>query len=148
MSLKDKTVVKRIIESYLIAFALMNVCGKETTDIFTLLFFGLAFGVLGKRAKAEFKRDIWISVVVSGLFTLLYVMGTWQNLTGGLTNKLFLAFYFGCTIVGLFCLFYGVVLFVLVNSTKLVLFEEKKSFPVRGFWITAGILFLCMILFN
>ena len=147
MSLKDKTVIKRIIESYLIAFALMNVCGKETTDIFTLLFFGLAFGLLGKRAVAEFKRDTWIGVVVSGLFTLLYVMGSWQTLTGGLTNKLFLVFYFGCTIAGLFCLFYEVVLFILVNSTKVVLFEEKKSFPVKGFWITAGILFLCMIPF-
>ena len=147
MSLKDKTVIKRIIESYLIAFSLMNVCGKETTDIFTLLFFGLAFGLLGKSAKAEFKRDKWISVIISGLFTLLYVMGTWQTLTGGLTNKLFLTFYFGCTIAGLFSLFYEVVLFILINSTKVRLFEEKKAFPLKGFWITAGILFLCMIPF-
>ena len=147
MSLKDKTIIKRIVESYLIAFALMNVCGKETTDIFTLLFFGLAFLMLGKRAKAEFKRDTWLSVLVSCLFTLFYVMGTWQTLTGGLTNKLFLVFYFGCTIAGLFCLFYEVVLFILVNSTKVVLFEEKKAFPVKGFFIASGILFLCMLPF-
>lgn len=147
MNLKDKTVIKKIIESYLIAFALMNVCGKETTDIFTLLFFGLAFWMLGRRAKAESKKDVVISAIVSGLFTLLYVMGTWQTLTGGLTNKLFLVFYFGCTIAGMFSLFYEVVLFVLVNSTKVTLFEEKRAFPVKGLWITVGILFLCMIPF-
>lgn len=147
MSLKDKTVIKRIIESYLIAFALMNVCGKETTDIFTLLFFGVAFWMLGRRAKAEAKKDVVLSVITSGLFTLFYVMGTWQTLTGGLTNKLFLVFYFGCTIAGLFSLFYEVVLFVLVNSTKVILFEGKKVFPVKWFWVTAGILFLCMIPF-
>lgn len=147
MNLRDKTVVKRIIESYLITFALMNVCGKETTDIFTILFFGLAFWMLGKRAEAESKKDVVLTTIVSALFTLLYVMGTWQTLTGGLANKLFLAFYFGCTIGGLFFLFYEVVLFILVNSTKVVLFEEKKSFPIKWFWITAGILFLCMIPF-
>ncbi len=147
MNLKDKTVIKNIIESYLITFALMNVCGKETTDIFTLLFFGLSFWMLGRRTKAESKKDVVISAIVSGLFTLLYVMGTWQTLTGGLTNKLFLVFYFGCTIAGLFLLFYEVVLFVLVNSKKVVLFEDKKTFPVKWFWITAGLLVLCMIPF-
>ena len=147
MKWKDKTPIKRIIESYLIAFALMNVCGKETTDMFTLLFFGLSYWMLGRKAKAGFKKDVIISAGVSGLFTLLYVMGTWQTLTGGLTNKLFLGFYFGCTIFGLFFLFYEIVLAVLVYSTKVVLFEEKKAFPIKGFWIVTGILFLCMVPF-
>lgn len=125
----------------------MNVCGKATTDIFTVIFFVLAFALLGKRAKAEEKKDYAISAVTSGIFTILYVLGSWQTLTGGLTNKLFLLFYFGCTITGLFSLFYEGVLFILVNSKKVMLFEEKKVFPLKWFWIAAGIIFLCMLPF-
>ena len=147
MNLKDKTLIKRIIESYLIAFALMNVCGQATTNIFTVIFFLLAFALLGKKLKAEGKKDYAISAVTSSIFTILYVLGSWQTLTGGLTNKLFLLFYFGCTIAGLFSLFYEGVLFILVNSKKVMLFEEKKVFPLKWFWIAAGIIFLCMVPF-
>ena len=65
MNLKDKTLIKRIIESYLIAFALMNVCGQATTNIFTVIFFLLAFALLGKKLKAEGKKDYAISAVTS-----------------------------------------------------------------------------------
>lgn len=134
-------------ESYLITFALMNACGRATTDIFTLIFFVVAFSLLGKKAKAQQKKDRVISVATAGVFTAFYVSGNYQALTGGLTNKMFLVFYFGCTIAGLFALFYEGVLFVLVNSTKPVLFEEKKAFPVKGFLMAVGIVFLCMVPF-
>lgn len=148
MNLRDKTGIKRILESYLIAFALTNVCGKETTDIFSLLFFGIAYVMLGKKeSSADRKRVFAVSVVMAGIFTLLLVMGNWQEMTGGLTNKLFLLFYFGASVGGLFCLFYEIVRFILVNSTKVVLFEKKKPFPVKGFFLTAAVLLLCMIPF-
>lgn len=147
MNLKGKKIIKNSIESYLIAFALMNVCGMETADIFPLLFFGLALYFLNRKAKTESGKDGVIAGTLSVLLTLLYSMGAWQDLTGGLTNKLFLAFYLGCTIAGLALLFYEVILFVLVNSTKVVLFEEKKGFPLKGFWITVGILLICMLPF-
>lgn len=147
MNLKGKKTIKKIIESYLIAFALMNVCGMETTDVFPLLFFGLAFYFLNKKDETKSGKDWLIAGILSVLFTLFYSMGSWQDLTGGLTNKLFLAFYLGCTIAGLALLFYEVILFILINSTKIVLFEEKKGFPFKGFGMAAGILFVCMIPF-
>lgn len=139
--------IKKIIGSYLIAFALMNVCGMETTDIFPILFFGLALYFLNKKEETKSGKDWLIAGILSVLFTLFYSMGSWQDLTGGLTNKLFLAFYLGCTVAGLALLFYEVILFILVNSTKIVLFEEKKGFSVKGFFAAAGFLFLCMIPF-
>lgn len=147
MNLKDRGFLKRIIESYLIAFALMNACGRKTTDMFTVLFFVTAFVLLGKKAVPQQKKDCVISGLLACVLTAFYVLGNYEALSGGLTNKLFLLFYFGCTIAGLLSLFYEGVLAVLVNSTKVSLFEEKKSFPIKGFWISAGVVFLCMVPF-
>lgn len=139
--------VKRIIESYLIAFALMNACARQTTEFFTVLFFGVAYGLLGKKAKAEQKKDCIIGGLTAGILTIFYVLGDYAALSGGLTNKLFLLFYLGCTIAGLFALFYEIILFILVHSKGVVLFLESVNFPVKGFWVATGIVFLCMVPF-
>ena len=147
MNLKDRGFWKRIFESYLIAFALMNVCGRRTTDIFTVLFFVTAFGLFGKKAGVKQKKDCIISVTLSAILTAFCVLGNYEALSGGLSNKLFLLFYIGCTIAGLIFLFYEGILAVLVNSTKINLFEEKKKFPVKGFLIGIVVLFLGMVPF-
>ena len=73
MRLADKKTVKRILESYLIAFALMNVCGRKTTDVFTVIFFVVAYILLGKRVQNASKRDSLIGILTAGLFTAFYV---------------------------------------------------------------------------
>ena len=147
MNLKDREFWKRIIESYLIAFALMNACGRKTTDIFTVIFFVSAFILLGKREHVQQKKDFLISAGLSGMLTAFYVLGNYEALSGGLSNKLFLVFYLGCTIVGLLFLFYEGTLIFLLSSTKVILFEEKKRFPLRGFLIGTGVVFMCMVPF-
>ena len=147
MNLKDREFWKRIIDSYLIAFALMNACDRKTTDVFTVIFFVSAFMLLGKKVQVQQKKDFWISAGLSCILTAFYVFGNYEALSGGLSNKLFLLFYLGCTIAGLLLLFYEGTLAVLVNSTKINLFEEKKKFPVKGFLIGTGIVFVCMVPF-
>ena len=147
MRLADKKTVKRILESYLIAFALMNVCGRKTTDVFTVIFFVVAYILLGKRVQNASKRDSLIGILTAGLFTAFYVLGNWEALTGGLTNKLFLAFYFGCTLLGLASLFYEGILCVLVNSSNIIIFDGKRDFPIKGFLLSAVLIFLCMLPF-
>lgn len=137
----------KLLESYLIAFALINACGRRTTDIFTVIFFAAVYVLLKKMPQVQLKKDCVISAVCAGIFTLCYVLGNKEALSGGLTNKLFLFFYMGCTIAGLLCLFYRIGLWVLVNSTRLAVLEEKKAFPVKMFFLFAGILFLCMVPF-
>lgn len=134
-----------LLESFFITFAMMNACGRRTTDIFTVIFFAVAYILLKKIPTAEHKKDSIIAAVCAGIFTLFYVLGNWEALTGGLTNKLFLLFYFGCTIIGLLCLFYRCMLWLLTNSTKVKLFEEEKKFPVRMWLLISLGLFLCMI---
>ena len=147
-----------IIESYFIAFALMNACGRSTTDFFTVLFFGAAYFFLSHKKEyirkqnvaAEqvlIKKDKWISRICAGIFTLLYVLGNKEALTGGLSNKLFLAFYMVCTFVGLFCLFYETVQFILAGSTNIKVFENHKTFSNKMFCGMTGIVFLCMLPF-
>lgn len=135
----------RLLESYFIAFAIMNACGRRTTDVFTVLFFVLAYALLKRFPAVEQKKDSIIAAVCSGMFTLFYVLGNMEALSGGLTNKLFLVFYFGCTIIGLLCLFYRCMVWILVNSTKVKLFEEGKKFPVKMWLLLSALLFLCMI---
>lgn len=147
MNLKDREFWKRIIESYLIAFALMNVCDRKTTDVFTVIFFALAFVLLGKKEQVQQKKDFWISAGLSGILTTFYVLGDYESLSGGLSNKLFLLFYLGCTTAGLLFLFYEGTLAVLVNSTRINLFEEKKKFPLKGFLFGSVIIFVCMVPF-
>ncbi len=147
MNLKDRGFWKRILESYLIAFALMNACGRKTTDLFTVLFFVTAYGLLGKKTAAREKKDCVISGALSCILTAFCVLGNYEALSGGLSNKLFLLFYLGCTIVGLLLLFYEGVLAVLVNSAKVCLFEGKKAFPLKGFVVGSVVIFLCMVPF-
>ncbi len=137
----------RLVESYLIAFALMNACGRRTTDIFTVIFFVAVYVLLKKMPQTQLKNDLIIAKVCAGIFTMCYVLGNKEALSGGLTNRLFLIFYLGCTIVGLFFLFYRCVLWVLVNSTKVRAFEQEKSFSVKSWLGGSGILFLCMVPF-
>jgi len=137
----------RLLESYLITFALMNACGRRTTDIFTVVFFLTAYMLLKKMPGIQLKKDSIIAVACAGIFTLCYVLGNKESLSGGLTNKLFLLFYLGCTIVGLFFLFYRCVLLVLTNSTKVKIFEETKTFSFKLFFLFSGMLFLCMVPF-
>lgn len=147
MNLKDSKFWKRIIESYLIAFALMNACGRRTTDVFTVIFFVATFVLLDKKRQAQCKKDFWISAGLSGILTTFYVLGNYEALSGGLSNKLFLLFYLGCTIAGLLFLAYEGTLAVLINSTKVNLFEEKKKFPLKGFLLGTGVVFMCMVPF-
>ena len=137
----------RLVESYLIAFALMNACGRRTTDIFTVIFFVAVYLLLKKMPRTQLKNDLIIAKVCAGIFTMCYVLGNKEALSGGLANRLFLIFYLGCTIVGLFFLFYRCVLWVLVNSTKVRAFEQEKSFSVKSWLGGSGILFLCMVPF-
>lgn len=134
-----------LLESFFVTFAMMNACGRRTTDIFTVIFFAVAYILLKKFPNAEQKKDSIIAAGCAGIFTLFYVLGNWEALTGGLTNKLFLLFYFGCTIIGLLCLFYRCMLWLLANSTKARLFEEEKRFPVRMWLLFSLVLFLCMV---
>lgn len=135
----------KILESYLIAFALMNACGRKTTDIFTILFFATAYVFVKKVPRSGGKKEHILSTVCAMLFTGFYVLGNMEALTGGLTNKLFLLFYLGCTVIGLFCLFYRCVLWVLKSSTRIVLFEENRKFPTKMFLLCSVILVICMV---
>ena len=134
-----------LLESYFISFALMNACGRRTTDIFTVIFFAVVYTLLKKFPAVEQKKDTIIAAFCAGIFTLLYVLGNMEALSGGLTNKLFLLFYIGCTIMGLLCLFYRCMVWILINSTKVRLFEATKSFPVKMWLLVSAGLFLCMI---
>lgn len=134
-----------LLESYFIAFAMMNACGIRTTDVFTFIFFLVACFILKKLPPVQSKKDSIIATVCAGIFTLCYVLGNKEALAGGLTNRLFLVFYYGCTVVGLFCLFYRCVAWILVRSVKIRLFEEAKKFSYRQFFLISGMLFLCMI---
>lgn len=137
----------RLLESYLIAFALMNACSRRTTDVLTVLFFVAAYVLLKKMPQVQLKKDHIIAAVCAGIFTLCYVLGNKEALSGGLSNKLFMLFYMGCTVIGLLCLFYRCVLWILINSTRIKLFEEGKAFPKKMFLLFSGILFLCMLPF-
>lgn len=137
----------RLLEGYLIAFALMNACSRRTTDVLTVLFFVAAYVLLKKIPQVQLKKDRIIAAICAGVFTLCYVLGNKEALSGGLTNKLFLLFYMGCTISGLFCLFYRIVLWILINSTRVKIFEEKRAYPIKMFLVFSGIIFLCMVPF-
>ncbi len=148
----------KIMESYLIAFALMNACQRSTTDIFTVIFFVVVYFLLKQKKKSrqikdleagriQIKKDKWISIICAVIFTAFYTLGNKEALSGGLTNKAFLTFYMGCTVIGLFCLFYEGVLWILENSTRMCILEEKKEFSCKMFWWMTGIVFLCMLPF-
>ena len=53
----------RLVESYLIAFALMNACGRRTTDIFTVIFFVAVYVLLKKMPQTQLKNDLIIAKV-------------------------------------------------------------------------------------
>lgn len=149
---EKKNLISNLIKSFFVSFAWMNIGGLESTDILLLCVFGVSFLMLSKREAfvSEVKKNERVSSLILGaLFVVLYAL--YADLTGGLSNKLFIAVYVFSTVIGLFVMFSELLLIIFNKSARLI--SEKKnlsrnSFSVKILLIYSGIVFAgCLIFF-
>ncbi len=147
-----KTLIN-LIQAFCISFAFFNISGMESGNILLLIVFGLSAFLLTKEANKEFTKKVTtVSVVISIIFTLLYMIGGYDRIGGGLENRLYIAVYVVLTALGLFSLFYHILRLVLTYCMSHSLEDEeqkkgekRKSFSFKTWGIYSGIIFLCMI---
>ncbi len=149
-----KTLIN-LIQAFCISFAFFNISGMESGNILLLIVFGLSAFLLTKEANKEFTKKVTtVSVVISIIFTLLYMIGGYDRIGGGLENRLYVAVYIFFTALGLLSLFYHILRPVLTYCMSHSLEEEKqgvskdakgRTFSFKIWGIYSGIIFLCMI---
>ena len=117
--------VRNLILSFFVAYAWMNIGGLESTNILLLCVFASSFIVLGYRdSMTESDRKIKIaSYSLAILFSILYAL--FDDLSGGLENRLFIAVFVICSLIGLFVMFQALLEIFITKAA--VYFREKKK---------------------
>lgn len=147
-----KTLIN-LIQAFCISFAFFNISGMESGNILLLIVFGLSAFLLTKVSSKEYTKKVTtVSVFISIIFTLLYMIGGYDRIGGGLENRLYIVVYVVLTALGLFSLFYHILRSVLTYCMYHSLEDEEqekdekgKSFSFKKWGIYSGIIFLCMI---
>ena len=149
---EKKTIVSNLIKSFFVSFAWMNIGGLESTNILLVCVFGASYLLLTNKDVfvSEKKNNERVSSYILGaLFVALYAL--YADLTGGLSNKLYIAVYFVSTAIGLFVMFNELILVLINRSVSFVSSKEKtepKAFSPKVFVVYTAIVFgFCTIFF-
>lgn len=140
--------VYNLIASFMVSFAVMNIGQLSTSNILLLCVFLGSFLIMSKKEiiiGKQIGRSRVVSTTVAIVFTLLYSLS--NDLSGGLNNRLYIAVYYICTVLGLYFIFYETVAYVLglLAQKKTPEPAESKAFSYRLLWIYSGIVFMCCV---
>lgn len=152
---KTKRLIVSILEAFVISFAFFNIANLESGHILILLVFGVSLILINKFRENEsvtkseiFKRTSGIANIMAVVFALLYAVGNYDTIGGGLENPLFVTVFVILTTLGLLVIFYYIVCVLLMNVNRVVSTENEqdaRKFSWKIFFIYAGIILLCMI---
>lgn len=148
MNKNIKQTVFNLIKSFFVAFAWMNIGNLESSSILVICAFIASFILFSYRnAIVEtLKKPVALaSYILGGLFAILYAF--FADLTGGLSNKLFIIVYVFCTVAGLFFMFSELLLIIISKAEKKKINDSPKPFSAKVLFIYAGIIFVCTIPF-
>ena len=120
-----------IIQSFFASWAMMRIGNLHSMNIFGFLLFlfcFLSFSVIEKETTiqkhSDLKKKQGLSCLLSGLFTIFYLAGSYQNLIQDLSNALFQMIILSVTFIGLYFVFYKAILYL---NCMLDYFELPKS---------------------
>ncbi|MFI3212199.1 MAG: DUF6020 family protein, partial [Eubacteriales bacterium] len=86
-----------------------------------------------------------VSLLLSGIFTIFYVLGDYTTICGGLDNKIFCAMVLLITSIGLLILFYRIILFLFTKSNGKHLSIVENKHKLRFASLSCLACFLCWI---
>ena len=114
------------LESFFIAWALMQITRVGTRHLLTALFFLLGLVLLLTVSQLAARKNISkatrrTELGMGVLFTLFYLCGDFEGICGELTNRMFRLTVLTVTAVGLFVLFYKVLLLLFLTMESHVL---------------------------
>ena len=145
--------IRNLILSFFVAYAWMNIGGLESTNILLLCVFASSFIVLKFRddltGNDKDQKKIKIASYSLGvLFTVFYAL--FDDLSGELENRLFIAVFVICSMIGLFVMFQ--VLLEISITAAVRFFGEKKNLTRNAFsfkilLLYAVIVFICCMPF-
>ncbi len=158
MIIKNKKIIHIIIQSYFSTWTLGKVSRIETGNIINIVFFlltSLFFYHVSNRRKEyadEDKRIPLTSIILSVLFTLMYMFWDGRHFVEGLSNPIFRVGVLAATFFGFAFLFYNILLYAfscLVKKEKItVLLVDKKAWEKTNFFYQHFFLcsfFICII---
>lgn len=148
MNPKIKETIFNLIESFFISFAFMNAGNFESSSILVICIFAGAFILLQNKSSivGEISRSVKVAAGLLGaMFSVLYSL--FGDLTGGLENKLFIAVFVICSIIGLFFMFSELLIVIITKSKKKSLTSENNPFSFKIMLIYAAVVFVCCLPF-
>lgn len=142
----NKDIIFNLLKGFLITYAITNIGNIKTTDILSICIFVCSVFLLSC-PKENDKKDYYICLIFSGLFTLLYSTTNISVLGGNLTNKFFVFIYTLITIIGLFLLFHQLLLIFISKYKRIRLFEKGRPFSIKLFTLLSLMFLLIMLPF-
>ncbi len=141
-------IIKRILMSFLVTFAVFNIGGLASTDMLLGIVMLAAYVCVG-RVKSSTPRIRIVAIVLSAIYTLSYVIYIRDSIAGGLSNRLFIAVYVLATTAGLYVIFNTVTVYILnvIEQHALDISQEdgKGMFPLRIWAVYTAVLLVAMI---
>lgn len=136
--------VKTGTESFLFTWAFTRICRMETTNVLTVFVFAFVYYTFcrireRKRLAMESVLQQRVEYGLSGIFTVLYLCGDFEQICDGLDNLLFRAVILLVTAVGLFIAFEKAVSIMIIYTAQ---WQASKN-PVKGRGIAAVSAVIC-----
>jgi len=140
-----------ILIAWLVCFAIFNLGGFSASDILLGAMMVISLAVLengklrGLNLSDRVRRS---SIVLTLIITILYILYIGEGITSGLENKLFKLIFFVATSIGVFCVFYLAIRYILVNLVNAHDCEWEiscKGFNFKIWLVFSGLIFLCML---
>lgn len=141
--------IKIGIEAFIATWAFIRIFGVETTNVLTVFAFAFLYYLFSrikerKRLAIESVVQRQVEYSLSGIFTVLYLCGAFEQICQGLDNLLFRAVILSVTAVGLFISFENAISIIIINTAE---WQASKE-PIKGRGISllsAVTCFICWI---
>lgn len=123
-----------IIASILMLFSFMRLFSVSTTDFSSLIFFLIFYCFLSQNRRRlsesiHTRREKYIALACSVLFTLFTISAKYNTLLGGLTSRLFCLIILVGTAAGFLLFYYFTARFLLYFGSKLTVVSDTPAAP-------------------
>lgn len=125
-----------LLQAFFGVFALDNIGNLSVGNMLPLLLFAVFVIGLHYQKKMEKAAELpegfeWVTAVLGGVFTLLYLAAEHKNLTGSFENRMFRLGFLLATAAGLFLLFYKSIRVLMIFLTHMHVRKEPAKWNYK-----------------
>lgn len=138
--------IKVGVEAFIATWSFIRITGMETTNVITVFAFAMLYYIFSrirerKRLAIESVVQKRVEYALSGIFTILYLCGGFEQIYGGLNSRLFQCMVLVVTAMGLFISFEKAISIIIINTVD---WKASKN-PLQGKGIAVIVAIVCFI---